>query len=66
MQKQTKSLKCRLGLHKWHRTYAKLKILDTFGKVEAKVCKRCGFKSPEGRFISDKNKPMTKDDIIKK
>ena len=51
MKEKNKRWRCWLGIHKWGYCYAPFVLEGVTGRVQGKVCDRCGFKSPDGRFI---------------
>lgn len=45
---------CKLGFHIWEYLEAPLVLEGYFGKIQAKICKRCGYKSPDGVFYPER------------
>ena len=55
-EKNRKSWLCKIGIHKWQYCSAPFVLEGTWGKIMARVCKRCGYKDTNGTFIPQKNK----------
>jgi len=51
IKEKIKRLFCR---HDWEYCYAPYYLNGYWGKIEAKVCKKCGYKSTSGQFIPER------------
>jgi hypothetical protein len=48
-----KKIICFFRGHDWQYSYAPYVLYGNIGRIQAKICKRCGYKSPHGNFIND-------------